>query len=83
MVHPVGTIKLLVRIGEKAKCKNLAVDFLAVDAPSAYNAIIGRPNLNKIKSAIATHLRNSNTMLGRWANSTTIRRLQENVTLLP
>ena len=31
------------------------VDFLVVNRPSAYNAIIGRPGLNKLKAATSTY----------------------------
>ena len=31
------------------------VDFLVVDRPFAYNAIIGRPGLNKLRAATSTY----------------------------
>jgi hypothetical protein len=31
------------------------VDFLVIDRPLAYNAIMGRPSLNKLKAATSTY----------------------------
>ncbi|KAJ8428850.1 hypothetical protein Cgig2_003398 [Carnegiea gigantea] len=36
--------------------KNLEVDFLVADAPTAYNVILGRPTLHKVKAVIASYL---------------------------
>ncbi|KAJ8431188.1 hypothetical protein Cgig2_010220 [Carnegiea gigantea] len=46
-VNPIGMIRLLVRFGDKLKSKNLEVDFLVVDVPTAYNVILGHPTLHK------------------------------------
>ncbi|KAJ8420507.1 LOW QUALITY PROTEIN: hypothetical protein Cgig2_015271 [Carnegiea gigantea] len=46
-VNPTGMIRLPVRFGDKIKSKNLEVDFLVVDVPTAYNVILGRPTLHK------------------------------------
>lgn len=35
-VNPTGTICLLLHFGDKAKARNLEVDFLVVDVPTAY-----------------------------------------------
>lgn len=40
---PEGTIKLAVKLGEGSHSRDLLVEFLVVDVPAAYNAIIGRP----------------------------------------
>jgi len=42
-VNPTGMILLPLRFGDKAKSRNSEVDFLAVDIPTAYNVILGRP----------------------------------------
>jgi len=47
---------LLVRFGYKLKAKNLEVDFLAVDIPTAYNVILGRQTLHKVNAVIAQYL---------------------------
>ncbi|KAJ8422439.1 hypothetical protein Cgig2_019156 [Carnegiea gigantea] len=55
-VNPTGLIRLPVRFGDKLKSKNLEVDFLVVDVPTAYNVILGRPTLHKVKAVIAPYL---------------------------
>ncbi|KAJ8435859.1 LOW QUALITY PROTEIN: hypothetical protein Cgig2_028567 [Carnegiea gigantea] len=50
-VNPTGIIHLLLCFGDKTKARNLEVDFLVVDVPTAYNAILGRPTLHKLKAA--------------------------------
>jgi hypothetical protein len=49
-VQPIGIILLPVTAGTAPRLSTVMVDFLVVDRPSAYNAIIGRPALNKLKS---------------------------------
>jgi len=51
-----GTIHLPVRFSDKLKSKNLEADFLVVDLPTAYNVILGRPTLHKVKAIIAPYL---------------------------
>ncbi|KAJ8446910.1 hypothetical protein Cgig2_013211 [Carnegiea gigantea] len=48
-VNPTGMIRLLVRFGNKLKAKNLEVDFLIVDIPTAYNVILGCSTFYKKK----------------------------------
>ncbi|KAJ8440101.1 hypothetical protein Cgig2_026452 [Carnegiea gigantea] len=38
-VNPIGMILLLLRFGDKVKVRNLEVDFLVVDVPTAYNVM--------------------------------------------
>ncbi|KAJ8432230.1 hypothetical protein Cgig2_024385 [Carnegiea gigantea] len=67
LVHPIlgfggkklnsaGIIPLPLRFGDKAKARNLEVDFLVVDVPAADNVILGRPILHKGKAVIASYL---------------------------
>ncbi|KAJ8424602.1 hypothetical protein Cgig2_011529 [Carnegiea gigantea] len=49
-VNPTGMIRLPLRFGNKVKEKNLEVDFLVVDVPTAYNVILGRPTLHIVKA---------------------------------
>jgi len=55
-VNPTGMIYLPVYFGDKSKSKSLEVDFLVVDVPMAYNVILGRPTLHKVKAVIALYL---------------------------
>ncbi|KAJ8432492.1 hypothetical protein Cgig2_003569 [Carnegiea gigantea] len=49
-VNPMGMIRLPVCFGDKTKFRSLEVDFLVVDMPPSYNAILGRPTLHKMKA---------------------------------
>ncbi|KAJ8445934.1 LOW QUALITY PROTEIN: hypothetical protein Cgig2_009863 [Carnegiea gigantea] len=46
-------IRLPIRFGDKSKLKSLEVDFLVVDVPTAYNVIIGRSTLHRVKAVVA------------------------------
>ncbi|KAJ8430631.1 hypothetical protein Cgig2_008311 [Carnegiea gigantea] len=46
-LNPTGMIRLPMCFGDKIKSKNLEVDFIVVDVPTAYNVILGRPTLHK------------------------------------
>ena len=48
-------ISLPLIAGTTPKVSTVMVDFLVVDRPSAYNAIIGRPGLNKLRVATSTY----------------------------
>ena len=48
-VYPNGFITLHVTLGNRPTTRTVKVDFLVVDCPSAYNVILGRPTLNKIR----------------------------------
>ena len=54
-VCPVGIITLPSTIGTYPKQVFKTVDFLIVDCPSAYNAIIGRPTLNRLRAVTSTY----------------------------
>ncbi|KAL5546966.1 hypothetical protein UlMin_006653 [Ulmus minor] len=50
-----GILNLPVELGS-SPCQHIqAVDFVLVDCPSPYNAIIGRPTLNKIRAVTSTY----------------------------
>ncbi|KAJ8431172.1 hypothetical protein Cgig2_019848 [Carnegiea gigantea] len=46
-VNPTRMIRLPVCFGNKLRSKNLDIDFLVVDVPTAYNMILGGPTVHK------------------------------------
>ncbi|GAV63797.1 hypothetical protein CFOL_v3_07315, partial [Cephalotus follicularis] len=50
MVHPLGSIDLLVVIGTAPRQTQVQMTFLVVDTSSSYNAIVGRLCLNLMKA---------------------------------
>ena len=54
-VQPVGTITLPVVMGSYPQRITKEVNFLVVDCSSSYNAIIGRPTLNRWKAVTSTY----------------------------
>ncbi|KAK3008565.1 hypothetical protein RJ639_013962 [Escallonia herrerae] len=56
--HPVaavGIIALPVAIGTPPAQANFMLDFVVVKVPSAYNAILGRPVLNRLQAVMSTY----------------------------
>ena len=49
-VLPQGSIQLVLTLGDPPCQATMAVRFLIVDAPSAYNILLGRPTLNSIRT---------------------------------
>ena len=49
-VLPLGSIQPVLTLGDPPCQATTAVKFLIVDAPSAYNMLLGRPSLNAIKA---------------------------------
>ena len=49
-VLPLGSIQLVLTLGEPPSQATMTARFLIVDAPSAYNMLLGRPSLNAIKA---------------------------------
>ena len=49
-VLPLGSIQLVLTLGDPPCQATTTARFLVVDAPSAYNMLLGRPSLNAIKS---------------------------------
>jgi len=53
-VFPIGSIELLVTVGEHQRQKTVMVKFLLIDLPSAYSAILKMTTLNKLKAINST-----------------------------
>ena len=49
-VLPLGSIQLVLTLGDPPCHAKMTVRFLIVDAPSTYNVLFGRPSLNAIKA---------------------------------
>ena len=47
-VVPVGVITLLLTMGEYPRESCMMADFLVIDQPSAFNAVLGRPSLRAL-----------------------------------
>lgn len=56
-ISSLGTTSLTITIGEEPRSKILMIIFMVVDLPSAYNVILGRPTLNKLKAVVSTYHR--------------------------
>ncbi|RWW71291.1 hypothetical protein BHE74_00020976 [Ensete ventricosum] len=56
-VSPLGATTIPVMFGGEPRSKTLMVSFMVVKLPSAYNAIIGRPILNRLKAVVSTYHR--------------------------
>ena len=54
-VYPKGIVTLMVTVGTYPKQLTRQLDFLVVDCPLSYNVIVGRPTLNKWKSATSIY----------------------------
>ena len=54
-VRPSGVVSLVIEAGTYPKQVRTLVEFLVVDCPTAYNVIIGRPTLNKLRAVTSTY----------------------------
>ena len=52
---PEGTIKLVVILGEPPRAATVAIDFLVVKCPSAFNGVLGRILLKALKAVTSFH----------------------------
>jgi hypothetical protein len=50
-----GIVSLIIEVRTYPKQVTTSVEFLVVDCPSAYNVIIGRPTLNKLRAVSSTY----------------------------
>ena len=54
-VCSIGIITLPITVGTYPKTVSKTIDFLIVNCPSAYNAIIRRPTLNRLRAVTSTY----------------------------
>nr|XP_018685570.1 PREDICTED: uncharacterized protein LOC108953557 [Musa acuminata subsp. malaccensis] len=54
-ISQLGAITLPLTLEVPPRSKTVIATFLVVDLPTAYNAILGRPTLNKIRAVISTY----------------------------
>ena len=54
-VRPSRVVSLVIEAGTYPKQVRTSVEFLVVDCPTAYNVIIGRPTLNKLRAVTSTY----------------------------
>ncbi|XP_065026149.1 uncharacterized protein LOC135650594 [Musa acuminata AAA Group] len=54
-ISPLGAITLPLTLGVPPRSKTVMTTFLVVDLPTAYNAILGRPTLNKVRVVVSTY----------------------------
>ncbi|CAL8991628.1 unnamed protein product [Prunus brigantina] len=56
VVEPIGSIQLPLVIGSGQRRAFIYTHFLVVSCPTAYNAIIGRPALTRMKAILSPHM---------------------------
>ncbi|RZR92259.1 hypothetical protein BHM03_00020504 [Ensete ventricosum] len=56
-IAPLGTTVLLVTLGQEPQPKTLMVTFMVVGLPTAYNIILRRSTLNRLKAIVSTYHR--------------------------
>uniref|UniRef100_A0A804K7V3 Peptidase A2 domain-containing protein n=1 Tax=Musa acuminata subsp. malaccensis TaxID=214687 RepID=A0A804K7V3_MUSAM len=54
-ISPLGAITLPLTLGAPSRSKTVMTTFLVIDLPAAYNAILGRLTLNKIRAVVSTY----------------------------
>lgn len=84
-VQPVSVITQLITASVVPRQASVMIDFLMVEQPSAYNVIIGRPTLNKVRAVTSTyHLKmkfSTNNRVGEVKGNQVVARKCYNVTL--
>ena len=54
-VLPLGSVQLVLTLGDPPCQATTTIKFLIVDAPSAYNMLLGRPSLNAIRAVPSSY----------------------------
>ena len=75
----IGKIDLRLTVGDHSRVTSNTVEFIVVQAPSAYNVLLGCPSLNKMRAVISTaHLRMKFPTPQEWDRCRATRRPQSN-----
>ncbi|RZS23559.1 hypothetical protein BHM03_00056515 [Ensete ventricosum] len=56
-IAPLGTIVLLITLGQEPRSKTLVVTFMVVELSTPYNVILGRLTLNRFRVVVSTYHR--------------------------
>ena len=54
-VVPIGVISLPMTLGEYPRQSYVMADFLVINQPSAFNAVLGRPSLRELRAVTSIH----------------------------
>ncbi|XP_042380488.1 uncharacterized protein LOC121972944 [Zingiber officinale] len=54
-IQLIGQTRLAISLGEESLRRTRTTTFIVVDAPSAYNVILGRPTLNEFRAVVSTY----------------------------
>ena len=54
-VLPLGSVQLVLTLGDPPCQATITVRFLIVEAPSAYNMLLGRPSLNAMRAVLSAY----------------------------
>ena len=54
-IIPLGVISLPMTLGEYPRNSCVMADFLVIDQPSAFNAVLGRPSLRELRAFTSIH----------------------------
>ena len=55
LVVPLGMISLPMTVGEYPRQSYVITNFLVLDQPSAFNTVLGRPSLRKLRAVTSIH----------------------------
>ena len=54
-IIPLGVIHLPITLGEYPRQSCVMTDFLVIDQPSVFNAVLGRPSLRELRAITSIH----------------------------
>ncbi|XP_042404766.1 uncharacterized protein LOC121994961 [Zingiber officinale] len=57
-VLPLSQVRLVISLEEEPLKRTRTINFIVVDAPLAYNVILGQPALNEFRAVVSTYCQN-------------------------